>query len=148
MSEYTTREYIDMVIAYGIAGENARMAARVYAERFPERERHPDHKVILRCIGRFYESGSVRINKNTEAELRIPAHVEERILQIFEENPGYSVRRVARILGVVKSTVHNILRRNGLHPYHYQQVQQLLPRDAEQRNYFCEGTVIVSLFNV
>lgn len=47
---YTASEYIDMVIMFGVAGENARAAARIYAERFPDRERYPDHKTILKCI--------------------------------------------------------------------------------------------------
>jgi len=87
MSEYTARVYVDMVIAYGIARENAHMAARVYVERFLERERHPDYKVILRCIERFRETGSVLINRrNAGAPLCIRIHAEERILQVFEEN--------------------------------------------------------------
>ncbi|XP_032689036.1 uncharacterized protein LOC116852618 [Odontomachus brunneus] len=66
-------------------------------------------------------------------------HNEEEVLRIFENNPGSSVRRVAHALGISRTTVHRIIRQNGLHPYHYQRVQQLLPRDAEQRICFCQG---------
>jgi len=44
---YTSVEYTDIIIAYGMAGENARAAARLYAERFLEREWHPNYKAIL-----------------------------------------------------------------------------------------------------
>jgi len=31
MAEYTVQDYIDMIILYDVAGENARTAARLYA---------------------------------------------------------------------------------------------------------------------
>ncbi|EZA54928.1 hypothetical protein X777_05346, partial [Ooceraea biroi] len=61
------------------------------------------------------------------------------VLDAFHENPGTSVRRTALEFGLSRSEAHSILRQNELHPYHYQRVQQILPRDVEQRIYFCEG---------
>lgn len=55
--DFTAREYIDMIITYGMAGQNARAAVRLYAERFPRRERHPTYRTILRCIQRGAETG-------------------------------------------------------------------------------------------
>ncbi|EFN61941.1 hypothetical protein EAG_01313, partial [Camponotus floridanus] len=52
-------------------------------------------------------------------------NVDEEVLHAFEENPGNSIRHVANTLGVPRSTVHRILKENGLHPFHYQRVQQL-----------------------
>lgn len=139
MAEYTAEEYIDMIIAYAIAGENANAAACIYAQRFPDRERHPARKTILRCIQRGRETGSVLLNRqNAGAPVHIQVNDEERILRAFEENPQNSMRRT-QTLGLLRSVVHRTLGRNGLHPYHYQRVQQLLPRDEEQRIYFCEG---------
>jgi len=68
---------------------------------------------------------------------------EERILRAFEENPRNSIRGVARALNVSRHVVHRVLRQNGLHPYHFQRVQQLLAGDVEQRVYFCEGIFII-----
>jgi len=73
---------------------------------------------------------------------------EKRILQTFEENPGSSIRRVSRMLGLSRYMVHHILRVNGLHPYHYQCVQQLFARDQQQRVNFCGSILCSSLFNV
>jgi len=145
MAEYTAQDYTDMIILYGVARENAYVAARLYAERFPERERHPDHKVILRCIRRVRETGSVLPYARRGIGGLRPARVndEERILRAFEENPRNSIRRVARALNVSRHVVHRVLRQNGLHPYHFQRVQQLLAGDAEQRVYFCEGIFII-----
>lgn len=118
--DFTAREYIDMIITYGMAGQNARAAVRLYAERFPRRERHSTYRTIFAVHYRD----------------------EERILRAFEDNPGNSVRHAAQTLGISRHVVHRVLRQNELHPYHYQRVQQLLPRDAEQRIYFCEGIFI------
>ncbi|XP_071642155.1 uncharacterized protein [Temnothorax longispinosus] len=131
-----------------MAGENVRAAVRLYAERFPERERHPGYNVILGCVQRARETGSLMPNwRNAGAPLQRRVVDEERILQIFEdfeddpENPQRrpTIRRVAGMLGLSQSVVHRVLRQDGLHPYHYQRVQQLLARDAEQRIYYCEG---------
>ena len=56
---YNTIEYTDMIIYYGMADENAQLAARIYAERFPNRERHLTSKAIRRCILRSKETGSL-----------------------------------------------------------------------------------------
>ena len=144
MVDYTAEEYTNMIILYGVAGENARAAARLYAERFPDRERHPDHKIILRCIQRARTMGVLTADRqNAGAPINYRVDEEERILQVFEENPRSSVRRVARMLDLSRNVVHRVLRQNGLHPFYYQRVQQLLPRDHEQRIYFWEGIFII-----
>ncbi|KMQ83914.1 hypothetical protein RF55_18797 [Lasius niger] len=98
---YTAEEYTDILITYGMAGENVRAAVRHYAERFSERERHPGYNVFLRCIRRARETGSL-LPHCRHAGVPVQCRVidEERILQAFEKNPGNSVRRVARTLGL------------------------------------------------
>ncbi|EZA58859.1 hypothetical protein X777_01034, partial [Ooceraea biroi] len=95
----------------------------------------------IRCVQRARETGSLQPRRNDMCNARqhIRADDEERILRMFEENPGSSVRRAAHALGYSRYVVHRTLRQNALHPYHFQRVQQLLARDAEQRIYFCEG---------
>lgn len=88
MTEYTAEEYTNMIIVYGAADENARAAARLYAERFPDRERHPNSNVILRCVQRAKESGILIPNRrNAGAPMHYGVNEEERILREFEENP-------------------------------------------------------------
>lgn len=142
---FTAEEYTDMIICYGIAGENAHAAERLYAERFPNRERHPDRRTITGCIQRSRETGFLlpRHQNRVNVSVRRHVHDDEEVLRAFEENPGNSVRRVASALGISRCTVHRILRENGLHPFHYQRVHQLLARDEAQRVYFCEGIFIL-----
>jgi len=83
------------------------------------------------------------IIKSAGAQIHIRVNEEERILRAFEENPRNSVRYVSRMLGLSRNMVHCVLRQNGLHPYHHQRIQQLFPRDQEQRIYFFKGIFII-----
>ena len=136
-----------MILCYGLARENARAAARIYAARFPRRERHPTHHQILLVVQRLREKGCLIHNsRDAGAPVRRRVRREEEILQAFYDDPGNSVRRVARDLGVSRYSVHYVLRMKGLHPYHYQRVQQQLPGDAQQRVNFCAGIVVIVFF--
>ncbi|EZA47534.1 hypothetical protein X777_16216 [Ooceraea biroi] len=135
-------EYTDMVIAYGLAGENAYAAAQIYAERFPRRT-HPSYHTILSVVQKLRETGCLVHRNNVGAPVRRRVENEERILDAFYANLGTSVRRVAREFGLTRYEVHRTLRTNLLSPYHFQHVQQLLPRYLQQRINFCEGIVII-----
>lgn len=139
---YTPEEYTDMIVAYGLARENARSAARIYAERFPGR-RHPSGRTIVRVVQQLRETGCLMHNAGAGGPAIIDVRDEERILQEFYENPGTSVRRAARELQVARCAVQRVLRRNELHPYHFQRVQ-LLPRDLQPRINFCGGIIIIN----
>ncbi|KAG5331326.1 NU1M oxidoreductase, partial [Acromyrmex charruanus] len=115
---YNMVEYTDMIICYGMAD-----AARIYAERFPNRERHPSSKAIRKCILRTKETGSLLPDtRNYGPPIRRNVGLEEGVFRMFEENPGTSVRRAARALGLPRCTVHHILRQNNLQPFHYQRL--------------------------
>lgn len=117
MAEYTPREYVDMIITYGMAEENASAAARIYMERFPDRDQHPDSKTILKCISRAKETGDLlSTRENADETVQSHENEEEKILREFEKNPKSSVRRVAEKLGVSRYMVHRIIRQNGIRP--------------------------------
>lgn len=103
--EYSAEEYTEMLILYGEAGRSAFAAAALYAERYPERERHPSHHVILGCVQRARETGCL-MPRHHGTPVHIPVRDEERVLRHFEENPGNSVRRE---LGLSRYVVHRIL---------------------------------------
>ncbi|EZA54488.1 hypothetical protein X777_05743, partial [Ooceraea biroi] len=82
-----------------------------------------------------YKAGDTMVGNRQEEQ----GITNQRVLDAFHENPGISVHRTALEFDLSRYEVHSILRQNELHPYHYQRVQQILPRDVEQRIYFCEG---------
>jgi len=144
---YTSEEYTDMIICYGMAEENAE--AVFMRSDFPIANGAPSPKAIRKCVLRAKETGYLLPNKRNRSGAPIRRNIddEEEVLREFEENPGTSVRRAAHAFGLSRTTVHLILRQNGLRPFHYQRVQQLLEQDAAPRIQFCEGIRIFFLFD-
>jgi hypothetical protein len=74
---YSAADYVEMlIIIFGECCRNAKEAARVSSDRFPDRP-SPDHKTILRVLARAQET---RTFANEEAILNI---VEEAAQEIF-----------------------------------------------------------------
>lgn len=138
---YSSGEYLDMIIAYGAAGENAAVAKRLYMEKFPQRQA-PSEGTILRLLNRARETGSLKPRSGHDGGRphRRPNN-EEVILEMVEDNPTLSTRTVARQTGSSQWFVWHTLKMQGLHPYHYQRVQGLIPGDYPLRQRFCEWFV-------
>jgi hypothetical protein len=60
-------EYVEMLLIYGKCGQNAKAAARMYAQRFPNRN-HTNHKVILSAITRTIEIDHILPNRKETGE--------------------------------------------------------------------------------
>jgi len=86
--KYTPQEYTDMIVAYGLAGENTHRAAAIYAERFPGRAQKPSGRTILRVVQQLRETGCLVHNVGiTGSGMRLHVRGGERILKAFYENP-------------------------------------------------------------
>lgn len=59
--------------------------------------------------------------------------IEEAVLRDLYADPTTSVRRLALRHGISKNSAWRILRKEGLHPFHYQRVQSLNAADARPR---------------
>ncbi|EFN62952.1 hypothetical protein EAG_02933, partial [Camponotus floridanus] len=112
---YTAEEYTDMIICYGMAGENTRAAVRLYAKRFPNRERHPATDTLMRCMQRARETGLLLTRQQPNALLQRDVRIDEKVLRALEKKPR-NVCHIARALGISRSTVYRILEENELHP--------------------------------
>jgi hypothetical protein len=58
---YSAADYVEMLIMFRECRRNAREAARIFSDRFPDRP-SPDHKTILRVLARAQETGKVLPN--------------------------------------------------------------------------------------
>ena len=141
MATFSNGEYYDMLMALGECHGQYYVAARRYAELYPNRERHPSAAVILRAAQRLHETGSVLPNKHETGRDREARNVQDTgtILNAFEQNPETSIRVVAREHDLSYSTVQRILREERLHPFHYTRVQHLRPEDYAVRRTFYEN---------
>lgn len=143
---YTPSEYADMHLVYGETRRinarggvsySAREAARIYAERYPNRH-HPAYGVFLR-VNNSYRQG--RIPGGPRSEGRCQEHDVDVVEQEVLRDPSTSVRAIERRTGIAKSTAHRILKRLKYHPYHIQKVQSLLTRDYAPRVNFCRRMI-------
>lgn len=130
---YTQREYAEMHVIYGEAGQISRAAARLYQERYPDR-RHPHHEMFTR-IHNAYTQGRLPGQRGGGGRPQVAD--EDIILQERQDDPSTSVRGISLRTGIPKSTVHSVLQRHGYYPFHIQRVQTLMDRDYEQRMIFC-----------
>lgn len=128
-----------MFLVLGECRNNANRAARLYAERYPNR-RHPDVNVIRRLDQRVRETGNVIPNAGPDRGRPrnvLRPLIEEEILEILEQQPTSSTRSIAQQVGVSQSNCTKFICSEGYHPYHYTKVQSLLPNDFELRVNFC-----------
>lgn len=116
--------------------ENCLLASRVYAQKYPDRD-HPRKCTFEILLGRFRETGSVaygKINKNkpitgdNDNELNV-------ILSVTED-PTTSARRISNEIGLSRTSVSRILKKNKYHAYHIQMHQHLSERDFGIRTDF------------
>lgn len=126
-----------MLAVYFQCFENAVIAEREYAIRYPDR-RHYTRKVFRRMARRFRQTGSVRPIPVTIRRRRI--RNEDNIINVLayvEAEPHLSIREISTDLGVSVASVFRILRDFKLHPYHLVLHQALSDTDFDRRLDYC-----------
>jgi hypothetical protein len=104
------------------------IAARVYAQRYPER-RAPSDMIFKELEGQLTPNWlPVKLSKQRVATDE--GH-EIAILQIFEEEPHVGQREVAKRVGISQSSVCRIANENKFHPYSY----HVGPRAYKSKNH-------------
>lgn len=131
---YSAEEYANMHLIYGECHCNSAAAARLYRERYPNAERHPDYRVFIYVHLAFVEG---RLPGARHAGGRPRSVDDEEVLEQIEMDPGISLRAIEENTGISKTRAQRILKNNKYHPYHVQRVQSLLPRDYAPRLAFC-----------
>lgn len=138
MNHYTNAEMTDMHFIYGLADGNSLQARRLYIERFPGRN-VPDRKIFQNIHRRLHETGTLKRSGGPGRAMTIrTVQLEQNVLDMIEEDPGSSTRKIANTLNVSHWTVWKILKDNMLYPYHIQRVQALLPADFPPRIALCQ----------
>ncbi|KAJ8958752.1 hypothetical protein NQ318_016480 [Aromia moschata] len=97
-----------MLLVSGFCEGNCRISVEEYWRRFPNR---------------------IIPKKRTQDE--------ELILNTIEDEPHISTRNLSRQTGISQTSVLRVIRRNLLHPYHIQNVPELLPEDLLRSEQNC-----------
>ncbi|XP_034945009.1 histone-lysine N-methyltransferase SETMAR-like [Chelonus insularis] len=137
MAIYEQYEYVDMIRVLHECHENVVDAARLYAERFPDRDRHPCIQVLNRLQDRIRNHRPIVPVPSRDVGHPRNHRRDAQILNYFDRHPESSTRRAARHLNINHVTIHKTLKHNGLYPYHYTPVQYLEDGDLPVRLRFC-----------
>lgn len=132
---YPPSECVDILLILGESRGVYRRAARLYAERYPNRQLHPSPAVI-RQIEINCRRGRIGQRQCHERFIRDDSHTLT-ILAMIHMNPHVSLRGIERDLGVPRSTAHRILRSVRYHPYRITLTQALSLQDRQNRINFC-----------
>lgn len=135
--QFSNQEYADIIFVYGFCDGNGRAASREYELRFPGR-RCPNHQTFSNVFSFVREKGHFPTQNNIDQPVRHPVQQEEDILNLIEENPKTSTRKIARRLHITQKITHSTIKNEGLYPYHIQEVQRLEPGDYANRLVFCQ----------
>lgn len=125
LSEFPPLHIAAIHYYYGMFRGNASAARTAYLAAYPNRRPIPSSRNFQEVHRRFENIGL-----GTGRERREPSHVidvaiEEAVLRDLFADPSISTRRLALRHGISQKSAWRILRREGLHPYHYQRVQHL-----------------------
>lgn len=140
---FSKDELVNMVYALGEADRNLLLATRLYKTKFPN-ARQPRIKTMRRVRETFENTGNVAYPKKEVLANQLSDDTVLNVLLAVEENPHTSVREISRAIGVPKSTINDVLRRNSYHPYHLELHQELHEADFAQRVDFC-NTILASI---
>lgn len=140
---YTLSEYAEMHYFYGVAQGNGRKAARLYREQLqrrggPQPAHYPDHRVFINTHNTLMAGHIPGQRGGREGIPRVDPDRRERVLEEVQRNPSTSTRRMARALGIPRTSIQAILHDEGYHPFHIRRVQALLPADYPLRVEFCQ----------
>lgn len=138
MADYPPTEIVDMIMLLGECHNNARAAARLYAERFPGR-RHPTDITIRNLTERARAGHLVRERRHHEYNENDPRVVA--VLAIIHLDPHVSSRQVEREHGIPRKTFLRILKVLRYHAYHITLVQALQVHHMQQRVEFCQWAI-------
>jgi len=131
-------EKVELILIFGECNRNSRQAARLYADRYPNRY-HPHHNYVFRLLRGLSENGQFPSNEIRQRQPRPNNFDEDTELQVMayiRAYPRSSIRHVSREIGVSVGAVHKILKKNKMHAYKPEFVQHLRIGDSERRLQF------------
>ncbi|KAK3892905.1 hypothetical protein Pcinc_003271 [Petrolisthes cinctipes] len=133
MEKYSTKQRNQVVKFFYQTQGSIIQTQRTYRRHYRVRDA-PSVSAIRTFINRFEEQGAVS-DRTRSGRLRTVRTDEtrEQVRESIEENPGTSTRRRSRQLRISRTSLQRVLRNLNLFPYKVQLVQQLKPKDYQQR---------------
>lgn len=123
MPSYTRDEQVDMLLIFGECRRNARHAARLYGERYPDREQP--------CFSYFHKLEQMfrREQPNNNDKLIVSVEAEINVLAYVNFDPTVSTRQLEQVTNVNRESARQILKKHGFKSYRYQVHHHLYEND-------------------
>ena len=131
-----TNSEIATIVSFAVTF-NCEEARRMFTEKFQKEP--PPARTLRDWKARFLETLSIIPKKpiGDHRERRLSNEQREEVVAAFGDDPSNSQRKVAQQLGIAQSSVNKILRQEGIKPWKFTSVQELLPDDPPKRLNFC-----------
>lgn len=141
----THNEKVDMLLIYGEARKNVKLAERVYRERYPERY-VPNYKIFTRLEATLRQNDtafSARKGKPIRKRARLDEAIGQ-VLQYFQNNPRNSINNAKRALNISFSSIQRILKENKFHDYKIHNLEHLSQPYLERRMIFLAEIIVAA----
>jgi len=136
MPLFTFEEKVDMIFVYRECINNNRTSLELYRERFPTRNQ-PSRMIFSRLVNCLKKTGHFPDGKH-QSHMRNVTHIaaEENVITYFIAFPNTSLSKASKDVGIPKTSVHRILKRQNMFPYKIHIVQHLRAIDYDKRMNF------------
>lgn len=143
---YTVEERIEMVRQYE-QGTSYQRIADHFAAANPDRP-IPSNTTVRNIVMKFRQTGNVdpKLVKVSQPRKQLTEEQQLDILLKVAEPGRKSARVIAQELGISKTSVLRVLKRNGCHSFKLERHQELRAGDPESRFDFCR--LMMDRFNV
>ncbi|GBM50528.1 hypothetical protein AVEN_24656-1 [Araneus ventricosus] len=118
-----------MLLIYGECGRKAKLAARLYRERFPEGP-NPTRQNILKVVKRLRETGCATSRPRVRRPLDVGRKVQPEDVLYALAHPQSSTKMISQNCGLSKSRIWTILNELGAHPHLCRDCCQEMLRDV------------------
>lgn len=135
---YSREHQIDMLLIYGECRKNARNAARLYQERFPDRDA-PSHTYYPWLVQHLKNEniGDIHANGNIGNGFIVSEEVEINVLAYIEYDRTASVRELGELCNICHESARKILKKHGFKSFKYQIHHHLYENDFQRRLNYC-----------
>lgn len=135
---YTSVQRTDMVAFY-FTSQSTVQTQTLFRERYPDCPT-PTRALINRTVQNLRDYGQFSVPVHAQDRSRWPRHSEAfrtRIFRYFSRHPEASTRDAAARFGTSQFFIWKLLNAAGLHPFHFQKVQDIVLADYPRRVQFC-----------
>lgn len=140
---FSNDDYLQLTIIFGECNKVLQRTCDIFRERFPHRPT-PNVRMLKKLLNNLATSGSFKPKVARRAILSESERNISLVLGYFSAYPTASLNDAERDIGMNRTLIFRILKKQGFKAYKFYLVQNLKEGDYERRINFCEWLIIRS----